>query len=222
MRLPDTTSSMTTRDHLHTASADRSRTLSVEMAARPGGLFATKVHFKHLTVATSEGYAGRPGGAQAIFHREWKQAEAKEKLQRTVESFRQYQQGQLPTGPGAEALLAEFHNVETELEKHEPGPAKVVIGRQEELLLQHRADTLHLTLANYCWFEDPAKALCLKLAGAKAAAAPLTGLCDSARCTQATHHLVHRPVWQAAAANSTALLASPRVPAGEKNRLLAE
>jgi len=57
MRLPDTTSSMTTRDHLHTASADRSRTLSVEMAARPGGLFATKVHFKHLTVATSEGYA---------------------------------------------------------------------------------------------------------------------------------------------------------------------
>src|SRR3954469_2094818 len=37
------------------------RTLSVEMAARPGGLLATKVHFKHLQVATSEGYAGRPG-----------------------------------------------------------------------------------------------------------------------------------------------------------------
>jgi hypothetical protein len=27
------------------------------MAARPGGLLATKVHFKHLQVATSEGYA---------------------------------------------------------------------------------------------------------------------------------------------------------------------
>lgn len=198
------------------------RTLSVEMAARPGGLFATKVHFKHLVVATSEGYAGRPGGAQAVFHREWKQAEAKEKLQRTVESFRQYQQGQLPAGPGAEALLAEFRSVETELEKHEPGAAKVVTDRQVELLLQRRADTLHLSLANYCWFEDPAKALCLKLAGAKSAVAPLTGLCDSARCTQATHHLVHRPVWQTAAANGTALLASPRLPAGEKTRLLAE
>ncbi|UKY50312.1 hypothetical protein [Streptomyces inhibens] len=29
------------------------RALSLEMAARPGGLFATKVHFKHLQVATS-------------------------------------------------------------------------------------------------------------------------------------------------------------------------
>ncbi|WP_233273661.1 hypothetical protein [Streptomyces broussonetiae] len=36
------------------------RTLSVEMAARPGGLLATKVHFKHLQVATSEGYLRLP------------------------------------------------------------------------------------------------------------------------------------------------------------------
>ncbi|MFK0259096.1 hypothetical protein [Streptomyces sp. NPDC090445] len=48
------------------------RTLSVEMAARPGGLLATKVYFKHLQVATSEGYAGWPGGAQAVFHHDWK------------------------------------------------------------------------------------------------------------------------------------------------------
>lgn len=33
------------------------RTLAVEMAARPGGLLATKLHFKHLPVVTSEGYA---------------------------------------------------------------------------------------------------------------------------------------------------------------------
>ncbi|MFJ9714381.1 hypothetical protein ACIRPQ_00270 [Streptomyces sp. NPDC101213] len=81
---------------------------------------------------------------------------------------------------------------------------------------------LHLAAANYCWFEDPAKALCLKLAGAKEAAGPLSGLCDSARCLQATHHLGHRPVWQAAADNGAVLLASPRVPAGEKKRLQAE
>ncbi|MFJ3823577.1 hypothetical protein [Streptomyces nodosus] len=81
---------------------------------------------------------------------------------------------------------------------------------------------LHLSTANYCWFEDPAKALCLKLAGAKTAAAPLTGLCDSSRCPQATHHLIHRPVWQTAATNGADLLASPRVPAGEKSRLRAE
>ncbi|MEU4147110.1 hypothetical protein [Streptomyces parvulus] len=198
------------------------RTLAVEMGARPGGLFATKVHFKHLSVATSEGYAARPGGAQAGFHQEWKQAEAKEKLARTVEAFRQFQQGQLPAGPGADALMATFRTVEGELEGHDPGPAKVVTDRQVELLLKKKAAALHLSAANYCWFEDPAKALCLKLAGAKSASAPLTGLCDSARCPQATHHIAHRFIWQNAADNGAVLLASPRIPPAEKDRLRAE
>ncbi|MBO1417768.1 hypothetical protein [Streptomyces sp. FH025] len=198
------------------------RTLSVEMAARPGGLLATKVHFKHLSVATSEGYAARPGGAQAVFHHEWKRAEETEKLRRTVEAYRQFEQGQLPSGPGADALLATFRTVETGLEDHDPGAAKVVTDRQVELLLKQKASVLHLSAANYCWFEDPAKALCLKLAGAKSAASPLTGMCDSARCPQATHHLVHRPVWQSAADNGAVMLASPRVPIAEKQRLRAE
>lgn len=115
-----------------------------------------------------------------------------------------------------------FRSVEDELQGHEPGPAKVVTDRQIELLLKKKAAVLHLSAANYCWFEDPGKALCLKLAGAKPAAAPLTGMCDSSRCPQATHHLLHRPVWQTAADNSTVLLASPRIPIGEKNRLRAE
>ncbi|MFG2998538.1 hypothetical protein [Streptomyces sp. NPDC048340] len=198
------------------------RTLSVEMAARPGGVLATKVHFKHLKVATSEGYAGRPGGAQAVFHHEWKKEEAKEKTRRTVEAYRQFEQGQLPAGPGADSLLAAFRAVESELADHEPGPAKVVTDRQIELLLKKKASVLHLSAANYCWFEDPAKALCLKLAGTRSAAAPLTGLCDSSRCPQATHHLVHRPAWQTSADNGAALLASPRIPAQEKDRLRAE
>jgi hypothetical protein len=198
------------------------RTLSVEMAARPGGLLATKVHFKHLQVATSEGYAGRPGGAQAVFHHEWKKQEAKEKLKRTVEAYRQFEQGQMPAGPGADALLASFRAVEKELADHEPGPAKVVTNRQIELLLKKKASVLHLSAANYCWFEDPAKALCLKLAGTRSAAAPLTGLCDSYRCPQATHHLVHRSVWQTTADNGVVLLANPRIPPAEKARLRAE
>lgn len=192
------------------------------MAARPGGLLATKVHFKHLKVATSEGYAGRPGGAQAVFHHEWKTEEEKEKVKRTVEAYRQFEQGQLPAGPGADSLMAAFRAVEGELADHEPGPAKVVTDRQIELLLKKKASVLHLSAANYCWFEDPAKALCLKLAGTRSAAAPLTGLCDSSRCPQATHHLSHRSIWQTSADNGAVLLASPRIPAQEKDRLRAE
>ena len=62
-------------------------------------------------------------------------------------------------------------------------------------LLTKRASVLHLGPANYCWFTDPSRALCLKLAGTPAADRPLIGMCDSARCPQATHHQSHRPVW---------------------------
>jgi integrase len=38
------------------------RTLAQELAQRPGGLLAAKIHLKH--VSTSEGYTNRPGGSQ--------------------------------------------------------------------------------------------------------------------------------------------------------------
>ena len=41
------------------------RTLAIELAYRPGGVLAAKLHLKHIAVATTEGYASRPGGAQA-------------------------------------------------------------------------------------------------------------------------------------------------------------
>src|SRR3979411_1396210 len=56
-----------TRIQTHTTSADRRRTLAVEMAYRPGGLLAAKLALKHISVVTTEGYAGSPGGAQAKF-----------------------------------------------------------------------------------------------------------------------------------------------------------
>lgn len=58
------------------------------------------------------------------------------------------------------------------------------------------------------WFTDPSRALCLKLAGTPAAGKPLAGMCDSARCPQATHHPCHRPVWADAADQAKAFLGS--------------
>jgi hypothetical protein len=75
-------------------------------------------------------------------------------------------------------------------------------------LLSKRADTLHLATANYCWFTDPSRALCLKLAGTPDAGKPLAGMCDSARCPQATHHPCHRPVWANTAATTKIFLDS--------------
>jgi hypothetical protein len=84
---------------------------------------------------------------------------------------------------------------------------KIILNDQElRRMLAKRAKTLHLGVANYCWFTDPSKALCLRLAGTPTADRPLIGMCDSARCPQATHHPCHRPAWEQAVTSTTVFL----------------
>jgi hypothetical protein len=70
---------------------------------------------------------------------------------------------------------------------------------------------------------DSSRALCLKLAGTPTADRPLIGMCDSARCPQATHHNVHRSVWGEHAARTATFLGQlgPTRKA-EKTRLQSE
>lgn len=90
-------------------------------------------------------------------------------------------------------------------------------------LLGKRAKTLHIGTANYCWFADPGKALCLKLAGTPTATKPLAGMCDSTRCPQATHHSCHRPIWEDQARTTTAFIAGlSRRQTAERARLHTE
>ncbi|MGH9285435.1 MAG: hypothetical protein ACRD0M_07150 [Acidimicrobiales bacterium] len=102
----------------------------------------------------------------------------------------------MPAGPGARELTEFFAGVDGQLARDPDGAPKVQDNDREMLaLLTRRAGVLHLGVANYCWFTDPARALCLKLAGTPNADRPLAGMCDSTRCPQATHHAGHRPVW---------------------------
>jgi hypothetical protein len=199
------------------------RTLSVEMAHRPHGLWAAKVHLKQVSVSTTEGYAARPGGAQGRLHAEMKREEQAHKLDLTKAAYQAYRDGKLPAGPGARALIAAFEHVDAELAKLDHTPATVVAtDRHVEVLLKKRAAALHIQPSNYCWFTDPAKALCLKLAGTPTTDQPLAGLCDAARCPQATFHAEHREVWAGCAKTTETFLGNPRIPAGEKQRLTAE
>ena len=172
------------------------RTLALEMAYRPGGVLASKLHLKHIAVATTEGYASRPGGAQAELLAEVNKHESERNLQLVLEEFQNYQQGILPAGPGARSLTEFFASID---EKFDPTAATAPKTQRSDRdvlnLLTKRAKVLHLGPANYCWFTDPSRALCLKLAGTPTADRPLVGMCDSARCPQATHHPCHRPVW---------------------------
>ncbi|MFD5650570.1 site-specific integrase [Streptomyces sp. NPDC127039] len=173
------------------------RTLAVEIAYRPGGLFAAKLQLKHLSVATTEGYAARPGGAQAKFLAEINELEEERNIGILTDVYRDYQRGIMPSGPGARDLISLFTSVDGRLhELIELAPQLVDSDQEVVAMLTARAHTLHLGTANYCWFIDPAKALCLRLAGTPDADRPLAGMCDSARCPQATHHSCHRPVWE--------------------------
>jgi hypothetical protein len=170
------------------------RTLAIELAYRPGGMLAAKWHLKHIAVATTEGYVSKPGGAQAELLAEVNKHEADRNLELVWAEFRNYQQGILPAGPGARELTEFFADVDGKITDR--AVPKVQASDREILnLLTKRARTLHLGAANYCWFSDPSRALCLKLAGTPHADRPLAGICDSARCPQATHHQHHRPVW---------------------------
>jgi hypothetical protein len=198
------------------------RTLAMTLAQRPHGLLAAKVGLKHVSVVTTEGYAARPGGHQAAFLAEVAAEEEAEHLRLTVAAYRDYQRGILPAGKGARGLLAQFAALDQALAEHDPGPVTVADDRRVERALKARAATLHIGAANYCWFSDPAKALCLKLAGALDREQPLIGMCDSARCPQATHHHRHRQVWADHADNiRTTFLGNPRLSRPERARAQA-
>jgi len=200
------------------------RTLARELAYRPGGLLAAKIALKHVSVVTTEGYAARPGGAQGKFLAEIAQDEAGRNLQIVLAEYRSYQNGIMPAGPGAHELTAFFASIDEDLAGHETAAPRVVASDQHVLnLLSKRAQVLHLAPANYCWFTDPSRALCLKMAGTPAADKPLAGMCDSARCPQATHHPCHRPVWADAVTSTTAFIGSlGRTRTTERARLQSE
>jgi hypothetical protein len=173
------------------------RTLAIELAYRPGGLLATKIQLKHISVATTEGYAARPGGAQSRLLAEVGKEEQERNVKLLLEEWRNFHNGVLPAGPGARELTEFFASIDGPLsELAAKAPKSLATDQEARTLLGKRAGALHLGPANYCWFTDPSRALCLKQAGTPNADRPLLGMCDSARCPQATHHPCHRPVWE--------------------------
>jgi hypothetical protein len=138
--------------------------------------------------------------------------------------FRNYRNGILPAGPGSRNLTEFFASIDDAPANGPAAPPMVQRNDRDILnLLSKRAQVLHLGPANYCWFTDPSRALCLKLAGTPAAKQPLIGMCDSARCPQATHHQVHRAVWAEHAERTKTFLGQlGKTRTAERGRLTGE
>jgi hypothetical protein len=126
------------------------RTMAIELAYRPNGVLASKIHLKHVSVATTEGYAARPGGAQAELLAEVNKHEAGHKLAVALREFRNYQAGILPAGPGAAELTEAFARIDGTVTDGAEAPNVQRSDRDILNLLSRRAETLHLGIANYC------------------------------------------------------------------------
>ena len=90
---------------------------AIEIAYRPGGLLATKIYLRHVSTATTEGYASRPGGAQAELLAEVNSHEQQRNLELVLAEFRNYQEGILPTVPGARSLTEFFASIDNKLDQ---------------------------------------------------------------------------------------------------------
>jgi len=196
------------------------RTLAQLLGSRPHGVLAGKIHLKHVSVATSEGYYGRPGSSAGAFLAKVEQERAKAGEEVTRQLYADWMAGRAITGPGRGELVGFFAKVRAEMERFEG--SVVDSERRIDELLRARAATLHVGSLNYCWFVDPARARCLKLAGRSDATAPLIGICEPTRCANATNHPEHVPVWIDTGRSIDRVLASPRVPDQEKQRLRLE
>jgi hypothetical protein len=196
------------------------RTLAQLLGSRPHGVVAGKIHLKHVSVATSEGYYGRPGSSAAAFLAKVDKERAKAATALTRQLYDGWRMGQPMTGPGRIELVGLFTKVGAEMERFEG--SVLDSERRIDELLRARASSLHVGALNYCWFVDAARARCLSLAGRTDASAPLIGMCEPSRCANATTHPEHVPVWLDTARSIDRLLGSSRVPNQEKQRLQLE
>lgn len=111
------------------------RTLALEMAYQPGGMLATKIHLKHIAVATTEEYASRPDGAQAELLAEVTKHESDRNLDLVLvlQGFRNYRQGILPAGPGARGLTEFSASVDGKLDPEAATGPKTQRSDRDEL-----------------------------------------------------------------------------------------
>ena len=199
------------------------RALSIELGNRPWGLFAAKYHLKHASVITTEGYAARPGGAQAQFARDVMAVESDHKLLLAKQALDDFRAGRMPAGPGARQLIEQLKLADEALRLEEVvSPRVAKSDRAAENIIREIAEALHVNVANYCFFRDPSQALCLRLAGMIDAKAPLTAMCDSARCSQASYGPQHLQIWTNYTENTQALAHNRAVAPGERTRLRLE
>lgn len=188
------------------------RTIAWHIANRPFGTIAGMIQYKHVSVATFEGYAG---SSRSGFLAEVETERRLGQMDDILTYFDERQLGSGLSGPAAVRIAKSLDGAASELQ---PLPGMIADRGRLRVLLADTARTLHVGVLADCFF-DPATAVCLRHA-ADSQSAPMISLCEPSRCPNACITERHRPAWAGAAENARSVLKEKRL--SELQRLAVE
>lgn len=188
------------------------RTIAWHIANRPFGTIAGMIQYKHVSVATFEGYAG---SSRSGFLAEIETERRLGQMDDILTYFDERQLGSGLAGPAAVRIAKSLDGAASELQ---PLPGMIADRGRLRVMLADTARALHVGVLADCFF-DPATAVCLRhTAGSQSA--PMISLCEPSRCPNACITARHRPAWARAAENARGVLKEKRL--SELQRLAIE
>ncbi|MDE1953812.1 MAG: integrase [Betaproteobacteria bacterium] len=172
------------------------RTLAKNIARQPFGVIAGMLQYKHVHIATFEGYAGTDNLDT------WKRLLAQERLLANADFLEEVAHDVVEgnvTGPKGEQMLREFRGA-------------VGDRREDDIAyyLRHKAKCFYPGTLNYCFFE-PETAMCLSEVKSDAQKTPVLSFCHPDRCANSCISARHKPAWEAAIADAEAMQRAPRL-----------
>ncbi|WP_457317377.1 hypothetical protein [Sinomonas sp. RB5] len=190
------------------------KTLARELAWRPNGIIAAKIHLKHISVATTEGYAGGRGESSSTFLKEVEKEQFEAREQAVREVISAIERGEQVAGLGAKELRAAVASL-----PGEGGEGPQTRERDDAVvaLIASRAEIFYPMPLAHCWFTDPLRARCLR--GVADKSRPIGASCQPAKCVNATIHPEHAGVWLAGMDELSASIRTRRIAAGECERV---
>ncbi|OMP70088.1 integrase [Agrobacterium tumefaciens] len=188
------------------------RTIAWHIANRPFGTIAGMIQYKHVSVATFEGYAG---SSRSGFLAEVETERRLGQMDDILTYFDERQLGAGLSGPAAIRIAKSLDGAASELH---PLPGMIADRGRLRVMLADTARTLHVGVLADCFF-DPATAVCLRHA-AGSQSAPMISLCEPSRCPNACITARHRPAWAGAVENARSVLKEKRL--SELQRLAVE
>jgi integrase len=191
------------------------RTIAWHIANRPFGTVAGMIHYKHVSVAAFEGYAGTSASG---FRAEVETQRNLGQLDDLLDYFDSRQGGASLTGPAGPRVARTLDDVAAQLG---PLPAMIADRSRLRVMLASVARTLYVGALADCFF-DPATALCLKRVTGADAHEPMTALCQPTRCPNACISARHRVAWERSAQDARILLRERRLSDLQRAALTAE